>query len=303
MTKKIGLQDDNASEVNVFSKGVLVHLDVRIPGMYSRLPDEHLSGIPEDMKKLIRATYDKLDDKSLIEAMNSLRGRMKSYINSICIPFPVYGLAFIKKEDIQDCHDRLTSLEAQIAECFEDFCNAYPDLEKQFAADHPELYDPAKYPHVSYLQSHFRAKHSFRQFTVPDQEMSLLSPEIYKQEMQKFRDEMQEVRDMTLDVCKTEMLKKIDSLKKQCIDDTINTSTVNAVNDFLNKFDSLYSDFVDDGAVKSMIADVKAYMSDTEADDLRNSEDFRNIVGKKMSEVSEGLQAIPDKKAKRRIEL
>jgi len=298
-TVKVG----EAREANVFAKGVLVHIDVRIPGMYSRLPEEHLNGIPEEKRKLIRATFDKLDDKSLIEAMNSLRGRMKSYLNSICIPFPVYGLSFVLKADIQDCHDRLTSLEQQIAECFEDFLSAYPALEAQFAQDHPDLYDPAKYPTAAYLQSHFRAKHSFRQFTVPDQEMSMLSPEIYKQEVQKFRDEMQEVRDMTLDVCKTEMLKKIDSLKKQCIDDTINTSTVNAVNDFLEKFDRLYSDFIDDNKVKEMIADVKEYMSGTEADYLRADESFRKLVGDKMGKVSESLQAIPDKKAKRRIEL
>lgn len=294
---------EEVNQINVFSKGVLVHIDIRIPGMYSRLPDEHLTGIPEQMKKLIRATYDKLEDKSLIEAMNSLRGRAKSYIHSMSIPFPVYGLAFIKKEDIEECHIRLSSIEQQIKECFEDFCTAYPDLEKAFAEDHPELYDPAKYPTVAYLESHFRAKHTFRQFTVPDQEMSMLSPALYKEEMLKFKEEMQEVRDMTLDACKTEMLKKIDSLKNQCIDDTINTGTVNAVNDFLKKFDTLYSDFIDDGKVKAMINEVKEYMSDTEADDLRASEDFRKLVGDKMSEVSEGLQAIPDKKAKRRIEL
>ena len=290
-------------QVNVFSKGVLVYIDIRVPGMYSKLPEEHLSGISEEMRKLIRATYDKLEDKSLIHAMNSLRGRAKSYVNGISIPFPVYGLSFIRKQDIQECHIRLNSIEQQIKEAFEDFCEVYPDLEKQFSQDHPELYDPAKYPTVAYLKSHFRCKHSFRQFTVPDQEMSLLSPEIYQEEMQKFKDEMQEVKDMTLDVCKKEMVKKIDSLKKQCADDTINTATVNAVNDFLEKFDNLYSDFIDEKQIKKLISDVKEYMSGTEADYLRADDSFRKLVGDKMSEVSNSLQAIPDKKAKRRIEL
>jgi len=126
---------------------------------------------------------------------------------------------------------------------------------------------------------------------------------MYKEEMRKFKEEMQEVKDMTLDACKAEMLKKIDSLKKQCIDDNINTATVNAVNDFLEKFDRLYSDFVDEKAVRDMIADVREYMNGTEADYLRADDTFRKMVGDKMSEVSESLQAIPDKKAKRRIEL
>lgn len=288
-------------DVNVFSQGVLVHLQVSCWGASAKLEKEHLG--EEVPKEIVRAVYDLLDDKTFLEDLHSIRSEAKRFLYRNSLPFPVDGLVFIPKPSIERIDEGLKTRRGHFEEAVEDFLRTYESKRSAFAEKYPKIYQPQKYPSVSQMAYRFRFNWSFRHFTVPDAEMSLLPPELYKEEERKFKAEMRQMKDTAISVIGQEFIKKIDILKEQCFDDNINTATVNAFHTFLDKFDNLWKGFVGHAALKRMIEEAKEYMDGTEADMLRADDSFRQLVGNKMKDITEQFQKIPDARLKRKLDL
>ena len=204
---------------------------------------------------------------------------------------------------IIDIDERLQRYQQEWDEVAEDLANQIVNLKEKFAAKYPALYDPSRYPTAEGLRRSIYFTWSFRQFTVPDREMSVLSPAIYKREMEKFKSDISEMKSMTLNVMANEFVQRIESLKKGCENGTVTPQTITAINGFLSRFDEVWDGFVEEKTIRKMIEDMKEYMDGTDADMIRYDDNFRQLVANKAAQVAEGLKNIDGVELKRAIDI
>lgn len=277
-------------EANVFSQGLLICPKFYTGWAASTKVDENQMGdLPKEIIKGIKSLLTPKGRENLSD-LNSIINEAKGYIGRNSLPFPIPTLNFIPKDRIESVDDRLKEIKERADECFEDLIKTYDDAKADYRANYPDHYQPEKYPTVFRLRAGYRFEWSFRAFTVPDQAMSVLSPRLYKQEMAKFKGEVQEMKDLVIGAVGSELLKKVKSLKEQCSSDSVATSTVSSVHRFLEKFDDMWDGFIAHKELRKMIADVKDYMDGTDASMLKADGAFRKMVEDKMSQITEQLE-------------
>jgi hypothetical protein len=276
---------------NIFSEGVLITLRTRLWGATGKL-ENSMFEVNDDTidKKEIYASMSLLKDTSLIDAMRQTRTGCKNYIKAHSIYFPDANFDFIRKEDIEEVVETVERYKQRFMDYGEDLIAMLKDLEKQFAETHPKLYNPAKYPSEERLKRTLVFEYVLRVFSAPDKEMGLISPSVYKREMEKWKRDIDSMKEETAKAVCKEIADRIDALKEGCETGKISQNTVKSINSVLEKFDSLWSGFVEEKDVKKMIDDVKLYLEGTDAEMLRYDDNFRSMVANKAAKIAGELE-------------
>jgi len=273
----------------VFSNGVLVNLRV----------SKWLASMKFDPKKLnedaptniLRASQDLLEDKSKLEEIKSLYYRTKNYLYRNTIPTPIHGLDFVPKDKIEEINDFLTIQRDTFDGLVIEFLNDYDRLKEKFEEKYPEYYIPSKYPSKEALKSKFSFEWVFRLFVVPSNDM--LSNGILKEEIKKQQKEIIEITELVGVEIRKQLIGKLESLTNQCTEGKINNKTINAIQDYLDKIDDLYNDFIGSAELKKQINIVKKYLSSdklSSGDLLKDNDQLRQKVGDVMSSVLDNIK-------------
>ena len=297
-------------DINVFSQGVLVSLRIRCYGARSRVPESFYQDNKKMPTDITRAVQDILPlvggvSKTALKELHEMRDEAKRYLYRYSLPHPVDGLVFILKKDIPDVDEGLKRRQEAFLDKVDIFDAGYPNAVQDYAAKYPEQYEAYKdrYPDPEEMQHRFSFEWSFRHFVVPDQALSVLPPEVYKEELEKVRQDARRMRDTAVSAIGQEFLKRIDSLKDQCQTGTINTGTVDALKTFLDKFVDGWDDYLGHAQLAEMVEEVKEHLDGIGAEELRIDEGFRALVGSKMEEVCQQFQNIADVRLHRRIDI
>lgn len=288
---------------NVFMDGVLVYLKVRAWGATAKLDS---SMLPDELPdEIVRAVRDLLtpEGMALLKDYQRVRNEAKGWLYRNSIPFPVDGMVFIRKELIEKANEVLTDLQRQAFEIRDEFVGVVKDLEADYAKEYPKFYDPAKYPSDQQLLGRFIFRWSFRVFEPPNSNLKVLSPAQYKQEVSKFKDDVERMKKDTLTIVASSIVERLSMLSKQCEDDAVYTATVESVDRLLEKVDTVFKGFINDNSISKAIKDIRLYMEGTDAEMLRADEDFRSVVGDKMKAITEEIQANPGISLQRGFEL
>jgi len=300
-SREIRRRVKETTTVNVFREGVLVHLKVGRWGARAKMKEEHL---PDDFpREVARAVQDLIEDKTLLQDISSIRRECKRYLINRSLPFPVDGLFFVPKKFILDIDNFFENKKEEYNEKVNEFFSQYGRLKRDFRRRYPEIYRDEKYPRESILRRKFYFHWSFRQFVVPDKEMEILSPDVYRKEMAKFKQDIEEMKNMTVAVIGNAFVKKINTLARQCNNEKINAGTIKGINQLLEKFDTLWGDFVGQKQLKSTIEEVRRHMKTVSADRLRENEDFREKIGSQMEKIVGKLEKLPDVRLKRKLDV
>lgn len=276
---------------NIFADGILVSLRTRLWGATGKIEDDGYELTDETLdKKQVYASMQLLNDTTLIDAMRQVRGQAKRFIEYNSIYFPEKGFNFIPKGRIEPVDEHLTKLQEEYLSYGEDLVKKLKDLEADFAKAHPKSYDSSKYPSEKSLRRQIVFQYVFRIFTVPDKELGVISPAIYKKELEKVKADIEEMKVQTVrTVCK-ELMGRIDVLKEQCETGKVNQATMNSIYSFMERFDQVWSGFVNEKDVKQMMDDMKLYLEGTDADMLRYDSDFRSMVANKAAKIAQQLE-------------
>ena len=276
---------------NIFSEGVLVTLRTRLWGATGKLESSMYEILDPTLdKKEVYASMSLLKDTSLIDAMRQVRDQAKRKIKVNSIYFPDANFDFIPKHRIEKVAEELDKLEGQFFELGEDLVNKLEELKEEFKASHPEIFETITYPSKAKLLNTFEFKYVLRVFSAPDKELGVISPSIYKQEMRKWKEDINSMKEETAKVVCKEIADRIEALKEGCETGKISQTTINSINGVLEKFDTLWNGFVDEKDVKKMIKDVKLYIDGTDADMLRYDDNFRGMVANKAAKIAGQLE-------------
>jgi hypothetical protein len=259
--------------------------------------------ISEDEEKVLHVYQDLLTDKGFLGDLEDIRGKSKRTLKRYSINHPIIGLDVVPKQAIERLDERFIMFQGQFFDTVEDLVNNKDVLQMAYAEQFPKLYRPDKYLTEDQLRKRFKYFWYFRQFAPPREEDGILSPKIYKRELEKFQEEMRSIRDTGIEVIGGQFLAKVDEIRKQCSGGTPHSSTLRAMNDFFDDFDEVWSGFIGHDLLKQKIEEAKEYMDGTDAEMLRTSDDFRSIVAEKMVEIMTTLNDAEDTRLYRDIDI
>lgn len=301
MEKIERIKRDVNADIDVFSRGSLCHVHIRCWGAMSRLGEEFYG---EKMPpEIVRAVYDLLKDKTALKDLHAMRDEAHRFVDRFSMPYPVPGLSFILKQDIEAVDAGLRRREEEFGGALTKFLASYEADVADFANTYPHLYKPKRYPSLDQMRDRFHFSWVFRMFQVPTEKMSVLPPEVYKEELNKMRAEALRMRDVAISAIGAQFLKKIEALGEQCKDGgMVHTSTVNSLRDFLDRFDKSWDGYLGHQKLSEMVEQCKHYLDDVGADEIRLDDDFRKMVGDKMAGISKQFRSIADARLKRRLD-
>jgi len=284
---------------NIFQSGAIVHLNIRRWGATARAED---SVVKDDLnKEIIRAVQDliKDKDKGSLEDIRIHRSKVKQFVFANSLPFPVVGMFFMPSDRIERVNDYLKEAKKKHEELVATFLTEYEELKAAFKEENPKLYRPENYPDRRRMERKFCFEWTFRNFGVPE----FMPDDIKKAEVEKFKQEIEEMKSLTKNMVANEVVRRIAALAEQCDGGKINSATLAGINTFLEKFDDIWQGFFEGKELKQMIEEVRVYLADVDASMLRADDEFKEVVQKKMKDVVTNIQKMDDIELKRGIDL
>lgn len=254
-------------------------------------------------KKIVRAMQDLIDDRTLLADMATIRRMAKGLLQRNSIAFPIDSVYWIPKDKIVMLDEEFTKLKTENDKRFQKFIKQYGKLKRDFKKKYPDYYDEKKYPSKAALKDKFYFRWQFFHFQIPTKETKLLSPKMYKREMEKLAGMVKQMEEMTINLIGNKLLERVQKLSAQCESGKINAGTYNSVDRFLKRWDDLWKDHVDEKKLTMIMSRLKREMKKSSAERLKNNEDFRSKLNTQLESTMAKIKKIPNFELKRKLDI
>ena len=192
---------------DIFNRGCLIHLSVGFWSARAKVKDDIYQDEISKDKDILRTVQDLLEKEGRkdLKEIQSIYSETYNYLNQNLLPCPIRALKFVPKEKVEEINAYLENQRERFKESVESFLNNYESHIESFKkSKNKRLFRQGKYPSKDRLRTKFYFEWIFRVLNVPSKEQ--LPSDIYKEEVQKAKDQMQEIVNMTMEVVKTEFL-------------------------------------------------------------------------------------------------
>jgi hypothetical protein len=291
------------TEKNIFEKGILIQLNMRTYEGMKRMREDQLEQLPTE---IVRGVHDLFlpDFKDTLRAMKNYGSQTHNVLSRLSIPFFIDGVYFVPFSKVANVVEILGERIETRKKMVETAAEDYEEAIARFAEKYPDYYAKAagRYPSKAEFKRRFYLSYRLFQINTPNAESGLISSDVYKQEMRKFKESIQEVKDDLIATIYTELVEKTKTLLSQCDKGKPNQRTLENLNKFFVQMDEVYSDFVDRKDIKDIAKKIKAQVLGIDADSLKGESQAKEEFKKALSEATEQLKALPDIKLKRAID-
>lgn len=281
--------------------GVLCKLKIGRWGASVKMPKNMLSkNMP---KEIVRAMHDVIEDKTLLKDLATIRRTTNGWLQRNSLMFPIEGVYWIPKNNIEEAEEKLKEFRKMYFERRDILKSNLGKEKTKFKKKYPKFFDNKYYPSKQQIDQKFYFRWNFFMIDVPSKGVKILSPSLYKKEIKKFREMIDQMEEMTINLIGNMLFKRISTLARQCESGKINAGTVNAIDRFIKRWDKLWSDHVDEKKLKMIMIRLKKHMRTTNADRLKNNENFREKMSENLEKIIDKLQIVPDINLKRRLDV
>ena len=253
-------------------------------------------------KALIRVSKTLLDSPEL-QAIRTLDGDIRRYLYDTCLPFDV-GIHLLPLALLETVEERLGEFKVKREELVEVFLAAYPRLCQEAVARLRTLYNPADYPPVWEVRSHFTLGWQYVSYGVPEQ-LGEISGRIFETEREKAAQAMSEACDEIQQVMRASLLELVSHLRDRLTDQAdskpqrLRESTLQKLRGFLSTFD--LRNVVDDHELKEQVDKARALLEGVSTDALRNMPLIRARVREGMAELATQMDALAGDRVSRKF--
>lgn len=291
------------TENNIYEKGILLALHMGGFAGRKKMSDDQLQGLPTE---IVRGVQDMFGNefKALLAAIWTFDGETRSMVKRETVPFPVDGIYFISLNRLNGLVEVLEARKEERKFLAQAATDSYESAIVDFAAQYPAFYEAAKHKYVSkdVFASKFHFDYRILKIAPPNPDDAVLSPEMYANEMAKFKQGIEEMKSEVLSTIAQTLLDATQRLTEQCSDGKPNQRTLNNLNKFLVQIDEVYSDFIDRKDIKEVIAGIRAQVLGVDAKALRENSNFKREFKDAVAKAAESIQALPDVQLRRAME-
>ena len=279
-----------STTTNVFENAVILSIDCHSWGNTKKIPVERIKQISnEELSEWLRVNKG-LIDKSAMEEVSQQINKFRNTCKAYSLPFPGEGVYLVPLSNVQLLTSKLESI-------IEDFQSAISTLVLHFdeyidAAQEElgDFFNQEDYPKD--IRRKFGMNYRFLSMAVPG-ELQKISPEVFKEEEQKFKTMMEETRKECIVYLREgflEAVTKITSILKEKEDGEtrrLHTRTLDKIENLYNEFKT--KNLFKDDALQKIMEETRSILFGIDNKDLTESAGLRKHIIKQMEEVQDVL--------------
>ena len=179
---------------NIFKKACLVQLNTSIWACSRVLNQAVLAQkLGENNDWLRGRKY--LINPELLGPIKTCVHQSRNHVNKFALPFPVTSLYLVPKESLSVIDERLQFYKERFWNKVEDFCAIYGAAREEAKQVLGDLFNETDYPED--IRTKFKYEYRYLTLGIPGK-TSVLTPEIYEREKEKFQSLMEETRDVAI---------------------------------------------------------------------------------------------------------
>lgn len=279
-----------ANVENMFREAALLQLTATCWQLDKKLPQSLLADVGNVDYLRGRKLLLSPDSTALIK---QVIGKARNYLRKIALPFPIIGCLLVPKKLIPDIQEHLKKLEWEYNSAIEDFLYWYPQTVKDAKASLGELFDECDYPSKENIKNRFRFQ--WRYIVVGPSVSRVLPPSIYKEEVEKFQNLMEQVRQEAIAALRQEFVDLVANLadKLQGSDDgrpkRLREAAVENLKQFLDAFAG--RNLFEDERLGELVAQCRGVISGTTASAIRTNSQVKENLHMQMRELLNGIDA------------
>ena len=205
-------------KVEQLQEGVLVSLKMGRWNASVKIKAEDLPKHLQDEipKEIWRTMQDMIKDKTILTEMTSVRNRAKYILQCNTLAFPIDNVWFVPKDKIKYIDDQFTKYQTRYFELRDELIKKYEDLKEDFKNEYPLYFKMIenKYPKQIELIEKFYFTWNFFQFTIPEEDLNILPPSVYEREKQKFKNMVQEMEQMTVNMVGQMLFDRVKKIRR-----------------------------------------------------------------------------------------
>lgn len=285
---------------NMFREAALLQLTATCWQLDKKLPQSMLADVGNvDFlrgRKLLLAP----DSTALIKQHT---GKARNYLRKISLPFPIKGCVLVPKKLIPEIQEHLKEIEWHYNSAVEDFLYWYPQTVKDAKESLGELFDECDYPTQEAVKNKFRFQ--WRYITIGPSVSRVLPPSIYKEEVKKFRELMEQARSEAITALREEFVGLVTNIadKLQNHDDgrprRLRDAAVENLKQFLDNFSS--RNIFEDAQLAELVEQCRGIITNTNANAIRGNTQVREEVHLQMEKILAGIDASLEDLPRRRL--
>jgi hypothetical protein len=292
---------ENEDYTDVFQKACLIQLSTSVWQGCCKLDESVLKRIGENSEWL-KGSKD-LVNQDLLSPIRKCAGQARTAILKYSLPFPINSVYLISKE-------ALTLVDEKLQEYKEQFWNKVQVFELLFEIAKEEamgyledLYNEADYPID--ITRKFRFEWRFLTLDVPGKS-TVLPPEIYEREKEKFQSMMDETRELAISALREEFAKIINGLTEKLNKDStqprvIKSSMFNKMRDFLDGFGT--RNIFEDEVLVELSQQAKALIGGVSPEGIRGNDVMRQKIKNEMNELKFAIDSAIEDMPRRKIRM
>lgn len=282
-------------------EGVLCQLKMGRWDARVRLPKSKFG--KELPTEIVRGMQDVIEDRTLLKDLATIRRSAKGLLQRSSLPFPVDGVFWVPKEKVPELDDAFKAFKKERRARLNKLLKNIDKMKSNFKKKYPDFYEEKYYPDKAKLESKFYFHWNFFQMTIPDVKAGVLSPEMVKKETAKLRGMVKQMEEMTVNLVGNMLFARVQKLAKQCDNEKVNAGTVSSIDRFIQRWDDLWRDRVDQKQMKMVMSRLKKEMKSATAERLKDNDDFRTKMQGNLESIMDKIKAVPDFKLKRKLDV
>ena len=288
-----------ATAENMFREAALLQLTATCWQVDKKLPQALLADV---------GNVDFLRGRKLLLPPDSLArikqvvGKARNYLRKIALPFPIIGCVLVSKKLIPEVQENLKKLEWEYNSMVEDFIRWYPETVQEARESLGELFNECDYPPREEIQTRFRFH--WRYIVIGPSVSRVLPPSIYKDEVEKFQNLMEQARQEAIAALRGEFVDLVDNLtdKLRGSDDgkprKLREAAVENLKDFLASFSN--RNLFEDAQLSELVDRCKSIITNTSVNTIRTNslvkENLHNQMQELLAAVDASFEDIPRRK-------
>lgn len=285
----------------VFDRACLIQLSTSV-WQGSRMIDPSLMRRINDNSDWLRGRK-YLIDPELLAPVRLVAGRARKLLQKHALPFPVPSVHLIPKESLDTVDAQLSDLKTAFQAEVVNFENQYVDARRQAREILGELFDDADYP-VDILPR-FGFTWRFLAVEVPGKS-TLLSPEIYAREKQKFQDMMAETRELAQTALREEFAQVVESLSRRLTADggrprMLTPKMFERMSEFLDSLDA--RNIFEDERLRDLMVQARQLIGSAASGDPGDNAFIRRRVQNEMTRLKNAVEEAVEELPRRRLRL
>ncbi|EEB32264.1 MAG TPA: DUF3150 domain-containing protein [Desulfovibrio piger] len=285
---------------NMFREAALLQLTATCWQLDKKLPQSMLADV---------GNVDFLRGRKLLLAPDSTAlikqhiGKARNYLRKISLPFPIKGCVLVPKKLIPEIQEHLKEIKWHYNSAVEDFLYWYPQTVKDAKDSLGELFDECDYPTQEMIKNKFRFQ--WRYITIGPSVSRVLPPSIYKEEVKKFQELMEQARSEAITALREEFVDLVTNIadKLQNHDDgkprRLRDAAVENLKQFLDNFSS--RNIFDDAQLSELVEQCRGIITNTNANAIRGNTQVRQELHQQMEKLLTGIDASLEDLPRRRL--